>query len=135
MAVDRMDNRPLRPRYYVRYRNYLRLIPVPDGEYVIAVYYKAIPRLLAADSDIPVLPEDWHVGIVLRAKWYYFNDSGDLQQFTAADNAFKLWAMDKPTEIEEETADMDSAVERPELRHVAVGRHMRFDNGRFDYED
>lgn len=133
-AIDRLDNRPWRPQFYVRYRNYLRLVPVPDAVYVIAVFYKYIPVLLAADADIPSLPEDWHPGIMLRAKWYYYVDTGDLMQSTSADNSFKLWALDKPTEIEEETEDMQEGVRRPESSHLAVGsRSYKYDDGTFDY--
>lgn len=133
-AIDRLDNRPTRPQFYVRYRNYLRLVPVPDGIYTIAVFYKFIPMLLVNDTDIPQLPEDWHIAIMFRAKWYYYFDTGDVMQMTAADNAFKLWAMDKPSEIDDETVDADWSVERPEQRHQAIGgRGYRYDDGTFDY--
>ena len=133
-VIDRHIGTPnWRPRLYIRYRNYVHLVPTPDGVYTVAVFYKYIPSVLVADTDVPSLPEDWHIGIVLRARWYYFMESGDAQQATIADNNFKLWALDKPTEIEEETVDQDQGVGRPELRHLRVGHGWKFDDGTFDY--
>src|SRR5215831_9176859 len=102
------------PRYYVRYRNYVELLPVPDADgYVIEVFYIAIPGLLAVDLDVPLLPETWHRGIILRARWYFFTDRGDSAQATEALNTYSIWLSDKPSEIEEETVDIDAAVETP----------------------
>lgn len=133
-VIDRMAGTPFwRPRMYIRYRNYVHLVPTPDAVYTVAVFYKYIPMVLVADTDVPSLPEDWHIGIMLRARWYYFMEAGDAQQATIADNNFKLWALDKPTEIEEETVDQDQGVGRPELRHLRVGKGWKFDDGTFDY--
>lgn len=125
------------PRRYVRYRNYVQLLPTPDADgYVIEVYYIAIPALLALDTDVPVLPPTWHRGIVLRAKWYYFLDKGDTAQATESNNAFSLWVSDKPSEIEEESVDIDGSVEVPELNTPLYGHHWsRFDDGTFDFRD
>ena len=133
-VIERHAGSPLwRPRLYIRYRNYIHLVPTPDAVYVIAVFYKYIPTLLVADLDAPSLPEDWHIGIMLRARWYYFMEAGDSQQATVADNNYKLWAMDKPTEIEEETVDQDQGIRRPELSHIRYGRSWAYDDGTFDY--
>lgn len=125
------------PHKYVRYRNYVELVPVPDADgYVIEVWYIAIPQLLSLDTDVPVLPETWHRGIVLRARWHYFVDRGDSAQATEALNLFTVWVSDKPSEIEEESVDIDSAVEVPELTQPLYGRHStRFDDGLFDFRD
>jgi hypothetical protein len=125
------------PRYYIRYRNYVELAPTPDADgYVIEIFYIAIPALLQLDADTPVLPETWHRGIVLRARWHYFVDKGDSAQATEALNMFSVWVSDKPSEIEEESVDIDSAVEVPELSTPLYGhRPSRFDDGLFDYRD
>lgn len=125
------------PRFYVRYRHYVELLPTPaeDG-YVIEVYYIAIPAILQLDGDVPVLPDLWHRGIILRAKWYYYIDKGDTAQQTAADNTYKLWLSDKPSEIEEESVDIDSGVELPELTKPLYSYiSSRFDDGLFDFRD
>lgn len=123
------------PSEYVRYRNYVELIPTPNETgYVIEVYYVAIPAVLAADTDIPVLPLTWHDGVYMRARWYYFVDKGDTAQATAAQNNYSIWLSDKPNEIEVESVDIDSGVEMPTLS----GRSNwsgRFDDGTFDFRD
>lgn len=125
------------PHAYTRYRQYVELTPTPaeDG-YVIEVFYIAVPILLALDTDVPVLPETWHRGIVLRARWHYFVDRGDSAQATESLNLFTVWVADKPSEIEEESVDIDSAVEVPELSAPLYNRHSsRFDDGLFDFRD
>jgi hypothetical protein len=125
------------PRKYLRARNYVYLIPTPieDG-YVIEFQYIAIPALLALPADVPVLPVTWHMGIVLRARWYYFIDRGDIAQQNAALNTYTVWVSDKPSEIEEETVDIDSGVELPELHYPVSGSgSRRWDDGLFDFKD
>lgn len=126
------------PRFYVRYRHYVELVPTPDADgYVIEVFYIQVPSLLQVDGDVPVLPDTWHRGIILRARWHYFVDKGDSAQATEALNLFSVWVSDKPSEIEEEVfADSDSAVEIPELSTPLYrNRSQRFDDGLFDYRD
>lgn len=126
------------PREYVRYRNYVELLPTPDAVYTIEVFYLALQVLLANDSDVPVLPDNWHDGIWMRAKWYYFMDHGDLAQQTNALNAYTIWLSDKPSEIDEESRDIDSGVELPELTRVErsfASAGSQFDDGFFDYRD
>lgn len=124
------------PKQYVRYRNYVQLLPTPDGEYVIEVYYIAIPATLTLETDAPVLPETWHVGIIMRARWYYFMERGDTAQQTAALNNYNIWLSDKPSEIEEESVDIDSSVEVTSLeRSPLEGHSTRYDDGTWDYRD
>lgn len=124
------------PKKYVRYRNYVQLLPTPDGEYVIEVYYIAIPALLTLAEDVPVLPETWHIGIMMRAKWYYFIDRGDSAQATEALNNYTIWLSDKPSEIEEESVDIDSSVEVPTSANPRTGASPSgFDDGTWDFKD
>ena len=137
IADQRVPKLEFWPRFYIRYRNYVELVPTPDQDnYVIEVFYIAIPQLLSLDTDIPVLPDTWHKGIILRARWHYFIDKGDSAQATEALNLFSVWVSDKPSEIEEESVDIDNAVEVPELQTPLYGqRTSRFDDGLFDYRD
>jgi hypothetical protein len=124
------------PSSYVRYRNYVNLRPVPDGIYVIEIYYIAIPQLLVNDTDLPVLPDTWDVGVWLRAIWYYHMTNGDTAQATTALTNYTVWLSDKPSEIEEESVDIDSSVEVPELAsYRSVAPSSRFDDGLFDFRD
>lgn len=121
------------PRSYVRYRNYVELLPVPrETGWVIEVYYIAIPAVLVNDTDIPVLPLTWHEGIYMRGKWYYFNDTGDTVQATSALNSYSVWLSDKPNEIQVESVDIDRGVEMPTLGRSS-GWDGRFDDGSFDF--
>jgi hypothetical protein len=105
-----------RPVWYVRYRDYMQLGPVPDGVYLMEVFYKyALADLTDADNQTPGIPSSWHYGIVLMAKYYYYEDQGDSPKAQTAYEAWKLWVADKPTEIDEETVDIDSGVEIPTL--------------------
>lgn len=137
IADQRVPKFEFWPRFYTRYRNYVELVPTPNQDgYVIEVFYIAIPQLLVLDTDTPVLPETWHRGIVLRARWHYFLDKGDSAQTTEALNLFSVWVSDKPSEIEEESVDIDTAVEVPELQMPLYGqRSSRFDDGLFDFRD
>ena len=125
------------PSRYIRYRNYIELIPTPNDAREIELFYIAVPCMLETDEDIPVLPVTWHDGIVLRAKWYYWMDKGDQAQTAFAFNNFNVWVADKPNEIEEESVDIDSGVEMPTLsRGYGRGWHSsRFDDGGFDYRE
>ena len=130
------QHRPLRfsrPRKYIRYRNYVELVPTPDGEYLMEVFFNVNAKPLVDDQDEPVLPPSWHEGIYLRAKWWFYTDSGDLAQATHALNSYTLWLSDKPSEIEEETVDFDSPAEVL-VRGDHLGfRSREFDDGGFDF--
>lgn len=104
-----------RPMQYVRYQNYLQLIPPPDGIYGIEIFYQYTPVSMSGDSDSPSIPNTWHAGVVAYAKYLYYTDVGDGPKQALAMEAFKIWISDKPTEIDEETVDIDSGVEIPTL--------------------
>jgi len=137
IADQRVPKFEFWPFFYVRYRHYVELVPTPNEDgYIIEVYYIAIPALLSLDTDVPVLPETWHRGIVLRARWHYFMDRGDSAQATEALNLFSVWVSDKPSEIEEESVDIDSAVEVPDMSQpLYSNRSLRWDDGLFDYRE
>ena len=103
------------PVSYARWGEGIQLYPQPDGVYQIEVYTKRQVTSLSADGDTPVIPTSWHNGIVLLARWYYYDSIGDLPKAEYAYNTFKLWLADKPVEIEEEKSDIDSGVAIPTL--------------------
>lgn len=99
-----------KPLDYVRFRNYVELVPPADGIYTIQVYYSHTIVTLAADGDTPELPETWHIGVLHLSEWYYWIDRGDAVK---ADNAYKvwqLWVRDKPVEVDDETVDIEQGV-------------------------
>lgn len=112
-----------KPTRYVRYRDWVELDPIPDygnglgvsdpsaTGYLMELFYKYTLPILTADGDIPTIPTGWHIGIVVLAKYYYYEDQGDAPKANLAMEAWKLWVADKPTEIDEESVDIDSGVE------------------------
>jgi len=106
-----------KPTQYVRYRSWIELSPIPDlGDgvttgYVMEVWYKyQLPKLIN-DGDQPELPLSWHEGVVMFGKYKYYEDVADGPKAAAAYEAWKLWVVDKPTEIDDESVDIDSGVE------------------------
>lgn len=108
-----------KPEKYVRYRDYVELYPIPDqgtsaeaqDGYEIEVYYKYKQALLTDNSDVPGIPDSWHLGIVLYAKYLYRMNQDDIPKQQAALEVWKIWVQDKPTEIDEESVDIDSGVD------------------------
>lgn len=136
VASRRVPEYNTRPRAYVRYRHYIQLVPAPDGPYTVELYFTASAGALAGDTNVPVVPEEWHIGIVKLAKWYLYDRKGDAPKAQQAYNTFKLWLSDMPDTIDEEAAAIDSGVELPELAHHRFGwGTSRFDDGYFDYRD
>jgi len=116
------------PEKYLRYRDSVDLIPVPNGEYVIEVFYKYDVVDLVADADTPGIPPTWHYGLVMYAKYlYYTQEQNDQPKAVLAYEAFQLWAKDKPTEIDEESVDIDTGVVIPTLANDPV-RRLDFDH-------
>jgi len=104
-----------KPEYYIRFRDFIQLVAPPDDVYVLEIHYREDITDLSADGDIPIIPLPWHIAIVFLARWYYYDDQGDLPKAAYSLNAYKTWLSDRPTEMDEETADMDSAVELPSI--------------------
>lgn len=103
------------PRSYIRAGTYLQLHPVPDGAYTIYVYYSSAVADLTDDADVPVLPLPWHTGIVKYARYLFWDERGDINKAQYSYSAYKLWLADKPSELDEEKADMEGGVEIPSL--------------------
>lgn len=99
------------PTHFARYRDYVKLHPVPDGEYVIEVFYQFGVTSMTQPTDEPVIPEAWHVGIVRLARHYYYDFvKGDQPKAIAALNMYRNWLADKPVEVHEEVAQGDHGV-------------------------
>lgn len=52
-------------------RNHIRLGAKPDGIYTVTGDYQKSAQVLAADADVPEMPEDYHNLIVYYAMWKY----------------------------------------------------------------
>lgn len=105
-----------KPLKYCRFRTQIALVPSPDeDDIVIWIHYRQNLTAMSADGDEPELPRSWHHGIVLLAKWYYYDDQGDVLKKNEAWATYRTWLDDMPTEQEEESADIDSGVRLPTL--------------------
>lgn len=106
-----------RPQSYVRFVNVLQLWPPPDGVYNIDMYYQQTIEDMVADADLPVLPIPWHDGLVLKARWYYYDRyRSDIPKAAASDVSWRMFLQEMPTALDQETVDIDSGVELPTLR-------------------
>ncbi len=105
-----------RPQKWAYTETYFQLLPPPDGAYVIEIVYKVIFTALANDNDVPIIPINWHRGIVILASYMYYDDeAGDTVKATYHSQRFKDWVSDQPVEEHEETEAIDSGVEVPSL--------------------
>jgi len=117
-----------KPTHYLRFRDYILLTPPPDDIYTLRLHYREDIADLSADGDEPVLPTPWHQGWVLQARWWYYDDQGDVPKALYALKMFERWLEGTPTEIDEENMHSDMGVVLPGLGSAA----KRLD---FDHED
>lgn len=67
-AFDRGTHDPNRPRHWaVKPDGSLSVGPKPDKPYVLRGEYKKAAQVLALDTDIPIIPSDFHLVIVGEA--------------------------------------------------------------------
>lgn len=104
------------PEKYIRYRNFIRIEPMPDDVYDIRLWYKAGIVDLALDADLPVLPASWHEGIIKLARHYYYDAKPDVAKAQYALAVYQSWLSTKPVEVDEEKRDLDKGVRIPTLQ-------------------
>lgn len=109
LATARKDIPDALPRYYVRVKDWIQLIPTPDAVYSIMIYYLTEIGDMVLDGDEPVLPLPWHDGIVLKARHMYYDERGDIGKAIYAKNEWKDWVSDKPSEIDLEKDDLEDS--------------------------
>lgn len=69
--------------------NAILIGPAPDAVYVITGQYYRIPPALAANSDTPVLPDDYHMAIVWKAAIMYAGDQQDRGLYQHAQKMYR----------------------------------------------
>jgi hypothetical protein len=104
------------PLHYLRYRNFIRLEPIPDDVYTIQLFYKAGVVALSDDTDEPVVPDTWHEGIIKLARHYFYDEKGDIPKSQYALSIYNSWLSTKPNEVDEEKKDLDKGVVIPTLQ-------------------
>lgn len=141
LATARKDVPDAKPRFYVRVKDFIQLMPTPDAVYSIMIFYLTEIADMVADGDTPVIPLPWHDGIVLKARHLYYDERGDIGKAIYAKNEWKDWVSDKPSEIDLEKDDLeDGGVVVAQLggehgRTFGRSGDYRHFPSRFDYED
>jgi len=116
------------PTHYIRYRDWIEVLPIPDGVYEIEVFFKMQIADLVDDVDVPVIPESWHQGIVRLARMIYYEEEGDEDKAIIANNSFERWVARQPIEVDEEKIDFDSGVYVPTLDGSDGEARLDFDH-------
>lgn len=126
------------PKAYVRIKNWVQLVPVPDAVYTVSLYYTATSTDMVEDTDEPILPINWHIGLVHYARYIYYDSRQDFAKAQAMLGKWNAWVMTKSQEIDEEKEDNEFAgVVIPTLgdeygrqrgRVRRFGRFNRFDD-------
>lgn len=79
------------PSYVTRDNaNSLQVFPIPDAAYTIIGEYLCYPPDLAADNDIPILPEKFHRLIIYRALMYYGIQYAANEKYVYGENQYRL---------------------------------------------
>lgn len=120
---------PGKPLNYALYENYIKLFPTPNGIYTISLHYQLLITDLASDSDIPIIPDPWHRGLILFSRYKYYDYKGLIPMAQYTYRGWQAWLSGKPNELEEEEFEegimTGSAV--PNLASIA-GRVLDFDH-------
>lgn len=107
LATARKNVPNAAPKYYVRVKDFIQLMPTPDAVTSIMIFYLTEIADMIADGDEPVIPLPWHDGIVLKARHLYYDERGDIGKAIYAKNEWKDWVSDKPSEIDLEKDDLE----------------------------
>lgn len=106
-----------KPLSYFIDASQINLFPVPDDAYSIKVRYIYDVTDLSAGGDTPVLPTSWHHGIVLLARYKYWEVVDDAARMQTALAAWQSWISTKTVEFDEEKLqDYDQAIVVPTLQ-------------------
>ena len=97
--IDRASSSQGSPTVYAIDGPNIHLYPTPDGAYPLELRYWKLPPALVNDTDIPVIPADWHSLLWVYACWiaYEAEDDPSMGQY---------WQQRFNTELSEFSADV-----------------------------
>ena len=76
------------PRAYFRSGRLLVLYPAPTSVRTVVLDFHLRPDDLVGDTNSPLLPQEMHIAIVLRAKWHALRTMGQYVEAAQANNDF-----------------------------------------------
>ncbi len=124
--VDDVDVENGKPEKFLVFDGYIRLLPPPDGAYVISFHNKKRVTVLTQDTDVPEIPQTWHRAVLLLSAYYYYSDTGkNMAKGVAAYNEYSAWIRGKPVEADEERKYAATGVRFPGLE--SAGPRLDFD--------
>lgn len=77
-----------RPELYFRENDILVLYPIPDKDYIGSLDFRLRPMPLTDDTHSPILGEEWHRAILLKARQNGFDDLLEFDKALPAENSF-----------------------------------------------
>lgn len=80
---------------YFRYGNFLILYPTPASAKSINLEFRVRPDPLVNDDDSPILPIEWHEGILLLADSKFHRAVGEPELALEAENNYIRWVRRK----------------------------------------
>lgn len=82
-TLDELPASDGRPTAYALSGTGFLLYPTPDAAYELTARYWALPALMAADSDVPAIPEDYHELLPFYAlkRCYEREDDADMAAY------------------------------------------------------
>jgi hypothetical protein len=113
------------PREYFRESKMLVLWPTPKTIRTLSLDVWIRPLKLVADTDSPILPEEWHEAIALNARSKAHVDLREYERAAVAENSFvnNVRRKDDPETLEESDRIIGSSV--PRSRHSLFRRPSR----------
>ena len=100
-----------RPKKYYRADGSIFIMPAPDAVYTLELVTKQKVAKLVNTSDTPVLYSTWDDGIIMLARWYYFDQYAmDYPKAQYAWGVWQSWLQTKPSEVHQESVDLEQGV-------------------------
>lgn len=122
------------PTDYFKYNDLLVLWPTPTAVNALSLEFRIRPDDLVNDTDSPILPTEWHEGIMLLAKAKLHSALLEPDQAAVAENDFVKFVRRKTDRAAEEQENMISQatpIKRRSQLHRGSSGPSGFDQDRF----
>jgi hypothetical protein len=99
------------PTHYIRFGNYIQLIPVPDSANTMMLRYCVTPIAMSGSSDTPTVPVPWHEALLLGAEVRGWRALGEYKRAAIAKNEYISLVRSRAAEWEIEDSDEEFGIE------------------------